>query len=96
MRRVPPAWRLDEVAFAGRENLDPDHVARYDTKEDAGAAEEVELLEHRGVLGASSTVVDLGAGTGQTSPMNMRTHPRTSSPAATRCTTSRTSGKRSR
>jgi hypothetical protein len=38
-----PHWLLDEVASAGRENLDPGHVARYDTKEDAGAAAEVRL-----------------------------------------------------
>lgn len=60
----PAAWRLDEVASAGRENLDPGHVARYDDKEDARAADEVELLRTLG-LEAASTVVDLGAGTGQ-------------------------------
>ena len=57
-------WQLDEIGSAGRENLDPDHVARYDDKEDAGAAAEVALLRQVG-LDASSTVVDLGAGTGQ-------------------------------
>jgi FkbM family methyltransferase len=57
-------WLLDEVASAGRENLDPGHVARYDLKEDAGAAAEVRLL--LGVaLGPDSVVVDIGAGTGQ-------------------------------
>lgn len=55
---------LDEVASAGRENLDRDHVARYDAKEDAGAADEVALLEELG-LDSGSLVVDLGAGTGQ-------------------------------
>jgi SAM-dependent methyltransferase len=59
-----PGWVLDEVAHAGRENLDPEHVARYDNKEDADAAAEVRLL--RGLsMDAASTVVDLGAGTGQ-------------------------------
>jgi len=57
-------WMLDEVASAGRENLDPGHVARYDVKEDAGAPGEVASLRDWG-LGADSTVVDLGAGTGQ-------------------------------
>ena len=57
-------WLLDEVAFAGRENLDADHVARYDGKEDAGATEEVALLRRLGLTG-SSVVIDLGAGTGQ-------------------------------
>lgn len=65
-RASSPGWRLDEVANAGRENLDPDHVALYDEKADAGAgaAEEVELLVELG-LDEASLVVDLGAGTGQ-------------------------------
>lgn len=57
-------WLLDEKASAGRENLDPDHIARYDDKEDADAEAEVRLLATRG-LGRESVVVDLGAGTGQ-------------------------------
>jgi SAM-dependent methyltransferase len=57
-------WLLDEVASAGRENLDPGHVARYDAKEDAGAGDEVRLLAAVG-LGSESVVVDVGAGTGQ-------------------------------
>ena len=57
-------WRLDEIAHAGRENLDADHVARYDDKEDADAAAEVRLLEELG-MNSASTVLDLGAGTGQ-------------------------------
>jgi len=59
-----PDWFPDEVAFAGRENLEPAHVARYDGKEDSAAAAEVELLERFG-LDPSSTVVELGPGTGQ-------------------------------
>jgi ubiquinone/menaquinone biosynthesis C-methylase UbiE len=55
---------LDEVASAGRENLDPAHVARYDDKEDAGAAEEIARCQALG-LGPSSTVVEFGSGTGQ-------------------------------
>jgi len=62
---APRAWVLDEVAGAGRENLDEAHVARYDVKEDADAAAEVRLMEEIGLLTASSTVVDVGAGTGQ-------------------------------
>ena len=57
-------WVLDEMAYAGRENLDAAHVARYDRKEDADPAGEVEALLAFG-LGADATVVDLGAGTGQ-------------------------------
>lgn len=59
-----PGWLLDEVAAAGRENLDADHVARYDAKEDAGAGDEVALLFELGMT-RGSVVVDMGAGTGQ-------------------------------
>jgi len=59
-----PGWLLDEVSSAGRENLDPEHVARYDTKEDAGAEAEVRLCRTLGV-NQESTVVEFGAGTGQ-------------------------------
>ena len=57
-------WRLNQVSSAGRENLDALHVARYDALEDAGALEEVELLQELG-LGADHVVVDIGTGTGQ-------------------------------
>jgi hypothetical protein len=30
MREQLPGWLLDEVASAGRENIDPAHVSRYD------------------------------------------------------------------
>jgi SAM-dependent methyltransferase len=60
-----PAWLLDETATIGRENLDEAHVARYDDKEDAEAADEVRLLRDELALGADAVVVDLGAGTGQ-------------------------------
>ena len=59
-----PGWLLDELDTAGRENLDSDHVARYDAKMDAGAADELALLVELG-LTERSVVVDLGAGTGQ-------------------------------
>lgn len=57
-------WVLDELASAGRENLDAQHVARYDGIEDASAEGEVRLLRDLG-MDRSSTVVDMGAGTGQ-------------------------------
>lgn len=57
-------WTLNEVASAGRENLDPTHAAKYDKKENANASAELELLRRLG-LSESSEVVDLGAGTGQ-------------------------------
>lgn len=62
--RSDRGWVLDEVASAGRENLDAGHVSRYDLKEDAGAAAEVLRLTTLG-LTPESVVVDLGAGTGQ-------------------------------
>jgi ubiquinone/menaquinone biosynthesis C-methylase UbiE len=52
------------VASAGRENLDPEHVSRYDGKEDAGAGDEVALLCDLG-LTRDAVVIDIGAGTGQ-------------------------------
>jgi ubiquinone/menaquinone biosynthesis C-methylase UbiE len=55
---------LDEMASAGRENLDHEHVERYDTKEDAHALEEVAVLTAMG-LNANSLVVEFGVGTGQ-------------------------------
>jgi ubiquinone/menaquinone biosynthesis C-methylase UbiE len=61
---VHRAWFIDELAYAGRENLDAQHVERYDGKEDARAAAEVALLEALG-LTRQSLVVEIGAGTGQ-------------------------------
>ncbi|WOQ69455.1 class I SAM-dependent methyltransferase [Microbacterium limosum] len=59
-----PTWFLDETTSLGRENTDPEHVAHYDAKEDAGAASEIAALRKVFPAG-SSDVVDLGAGTGQ-------------------------------
>ncbi|MEX2573704.1 MAG: class I SAM-dependent methyltransferase [Balneolaceae bacterium] len=59
-----PGWFPDEMANAGRENMDADHAALYDSKEDADAAGEMSLLTGCG-LNSQSEVVDLGAGTGQ-------------------------------
>ena len=61
----PDAWWLDERAHAGREHFDEQHARRYDTKMDAEAAAEVRLLQASGVLTPTSSVVDLGAGSGQ-------------------------------
>jgi ubiquinone/menaquinone biosynthesis C-methylase UbiE len=65
-RRVAshPGWMVSELANAGRENLDPRHVSRYDTKEDATAVDEVAFLKTLG-LTPESVVVDIRAGTGQ-------------------------------
>ena len=59
-----PSWFPDELVHAGRENLDAEHVARYDDKEDAGAAAEIALLCELG-FDADSVVVEFGPGTGQ-------------------------------
>jgi SAM-dependent methyltransferase len=57
-------WVLNELAFAGRENLDAAHVARYDQKQDADPRGELAMLFAFG-LAPNAIVVDLGAGTGQ-------------------------------
>lgn len=57
-------WLLDELSSAGRENLVAGHVARYDDKEDASAIAELRLCQELG-LDRESTVLDMGAGTGQ-------------------------------
>jgi ubiquinone/menaquinone biosynthesis C-methylase UbiE len=62
--RIDRGWLLDEVASAGRENLDVGHVSRYDAKEEADSAQEVQLVTRLG-LTSESVVVDIGAGTGQ-------------------------------
>lgn len=59
-----PGWFPDELRTIGRENLDPDHVARYDDKMDSRAAAEVSLLVDYG-LNATSVVIEFGPGTGQ-------------------------------
>jgi SAM-dependent methyltransferase len=56
-------WWLDEVAHAGHEHLDPAYVAGYDTKSPTDWDDTLATLRGAGV-GPSSTVVDLGAGTG--------------------------------
>lgn len=61
---LAPGWLIDELSHAGRENLDAEHVARYDAKEDAGATTEVALLKGLG-LTQESLVLEFGAGTGQ-------------------------------
>jgi ubiquinone/menaquinone biosynthesis C-methylase UbiE len=57
-------WLIDETAHAGRENLDPEHVARYDAKESADAEAEVALLKELG-LTRESLLLEFGPGTGQ-------------------------------
>ena len=56
-------WWPDEVARAGAEHLDPEYVAAFDRKSPTDWSETVKSLSQLGV-GLTSTVVDLGAGTG--------------------------------
>ena len=58
-------WLLDEAAHAGDEHLDADFVAGYDRKQGhPSPQEDIDAFTERG-LGEHSTIVDLGAGTGQ-------------------------------
>jgi SAM-dependent methyltransferase len=61
--RDEPSWRLDELAHAGPEHLDPEYVAAFDDKSPTDWSERIAALQALGIDGAS-TVVDLGAGTG--------------------------------
>ncbi|MGH2551554.1 MAG: class I SAM-dependent methyltransferase, partial [Thermomicrobiales bacterium] len=56
-------WFPDELIYAGEEHLDPDYVESYDTKAQTDPTEDVEILRGLG-MNETSTVVDLGAGTG--------------------------------
>jgi ubiquinone/menaquinone biosynthesis C-methylase UbiE len=57
-------WWIDELAHAGQEHLDARYVAGYERKAGYDPAVDIEILRRHG-LGADSTVVDLGAGTGR-------------------------------
>jgi SAM-dependent methyltransferase len=56
-------WELDELSHAGHEHLDATYVAGYDQKSPTDWSGDVAELLALGI-GAFSTVVDLGAGTG--------------------------------
>src|SRR5215204_3184887 len=63
-RPMTKPWMLDELAHAGPEHLDPAFVAGYERKQGyPDPAEDLAVLAAHG-LDATSTVVDLGAGTG--------------------------------
>lgn len=57
------SWWLDEFAHAGSEHLDAAYVAAFDEKSPTDWSEDIAILQALGI-GATSTVVDLGAGTG--------------------------------
>jgi ubiquinone/menaquinone biosynthesis C-methylase UbiE len=58
------SWMLDELAHAGPEHLDPDFVAGFDRKQGPDPVDDAAILREHGI-GADSTVVDLGTGTGR-------------------------------
>jgi SAM-dependent methyltransferase len=58
-----PAWYPDERAHAGAEHLDRGYVAGFEAKSGLAPGEELALLQAHG-LGAETTVLDLGCGTG--------------------------------
>src|SRR5438128_104796 len=58
-----PSWYLNELAYAGQEHLDSQYVAGYDHKARTTWAGDLGLLRGLGMDG-TTTVVDLGAGTG--------------------------------
>lgn len=58
-------WILDETAHAGAEHLDAEFVAAYDRKQGhPDPTTDIEAFLQRG-LSSESTILDLGAGTGQ-------------------------------
>jgi ubiquinone/menaquinone biosynthesis C-methylase UbiE len=58
-----PGWQPDELAHAGTEHLDPAYVATYTRKAGYDPGPDVARLRELG-LDQTSTLVDLGAGTG--------------------------------
>lgn len=58
-----PRWFPGELGRAGDEHLDPEYVLGYDRKAGTDPTDEVALLRDLGLDG-TSTLVDLGAGTG--------------------------------
>lgn len=63
MKQQNASWRIDELAHAGPEHLDPVFVQNYDRKQRFDPAPVVENLRALGLDG-TSTLVDFGAGTG--------------------------------
>lgn len=63
MTERTPAWFPDELAHAGPEHLDPEYVTGYDAKSATEPDEDLLPMRQLG-LNDTSTLVDLGAGTG--------------------------------
>ncbi len=58
------SWLIDELTHAGPEHLTSDFVAGYDRKQGFDPTDDLAVLRAHGVS-KSSTLVDLGAGTGR-------------------------------
>ena len=58
------AWEWDELKGAGGEHLDPEYVAGFDRKSAFDPEPDLAELKQHG-LGAASTLLDFGAGTGE-------------------------------
>jgi SAM-dependent methyltransferase len=58
-----PEWMLDELAHAGDEHFDAEHLRIYDQKSATDPSEDVNVLRELGI-NHESTLVDFGAGTG--------------------------------
>jgi SAM-dependent methyltransferase len=63
MSGTTSSWLFDELAHAGPEHLDPTYIAGYDAKSQTDWSDDIAALQELGI-GTTSTVVDLGAGTG--------------------------------
>lgn len=63
MSGTTSSWQFDELAHAGPEHLDPTYIAGYDAKSQTDWSDDIAALQELGI-GTTSTVVDLGAGTG--------------------------------
>lgn len=57
------SWWPDELSTVGAEHLDAGYVAAYDAKAQVDPTEDIDVLRRYG-LNDTSTIVDLGAGTG--------------------------------
>lgn len=57
-------WWLDELAHAGQEHLDQAYVAGYEAKAQYDPTFDIDILRQHG-FGSTSSIVDLGAGTGR-------------------------------
>lgn len=63
LSKLADGWSCDEVGHAGEEHLGPDYVSGYNRKAATDPEGDLALLRSQG-LDETSTLVDVGAGTG--------------------------------